>query len=1037
MKHNKGPIAWMVNNGVTPNLLMLVFIIGGLLMSMQIRKEVYPSYPQNSIRISVSYSGSTPTEMEQGVTLPIENAITDIEGIKEIHSRVNASNSRVTADLMNGVNVESVLREIESAVNGATLPDGAETPRIYRYERRNESFELVLHGDVDPVALRETSTEIKNILLGSSELTQVEVVGFSKYEVQVEVDSETLRFYDLGLDDIATSISRHAINQSGGKLETDGGEVLVQLDESRNWADDFNDVIVVQTATGSSLMLEDIATITDGFADQRNRFFYNGQPSASLRIYRLGDQTPASISEAVYDLMPDIEASLQPGITLDVVNDDAVIYQQRMSLLLENAFFGLILVLILLALFLDVRLAFWVTIGIPTAFLGSLLFLPIFDVSINMISMFAFIIALGIVVDDAIIAGENIHAKMGEGMGFFNAAIEGARSISVPLTFSILTNIVAFIPIWFLPGTLGLTFKVIPVVVICVFVISWIEALFILPAHLAHIKHRPELKGLKAFSKLQSLFDRGLQRLIFHYYLSMLKHLLTHRYLVTAVAVATLTVSLSYVLGGHLGFTTMPRVESEYSTARAYVQTGTSDEAIYSVKHQLESAAMDIIESHGGQSLAKGISTQIRNRDGQLAIITRIFLVPSEERSLSTRDVSKLWRDKVGDVHEVNSLRFSAAGSGSGDDVSGVTVEMSHRDNRILKQASEELATMLGNYAGVVDIENSFMSGSQQVKLSLRAEGKSMGQTEQTLIRQVRNAFSGARAIRQQRGSDEVDVMVKLPDWQRSSLYHLEQLPIKVGNVTVPLIEIANIEPEYSASQIQRHNGKRHVTVSADITPASEAMTLTQTLSREAFPLLKSTYPGLEISFGGDQAEQKESLDSLTINGLLVALALYCLLAVPLRSYTQPLLIMSIIPFGIIGAIMGHVLLGYTLSVVSLLGVLALSGVVINDSLILLAEINRNRASGIDLVTSSIRGSTRRFRPIILTTLTTFGGLAPMMLETSNQAQLMVPMAISLGFGIVFATLLTLVLLPCLYLILEDIKYLYGGKATEKQLIEG
>ncbi len=1025
MSRSKGPIAWMVNNGVTPNLLMLVFIIGGLLMSLQIRKEVYPSYPRDSIRISISYSGSTPHEMEQGVTLPIENAIADIEGIKEVHSRVNANNSRVTAELMNGVDAESALREIESAVNKATLPDGAERPNISRNERRQESLELVLYGDVDTIALKETSNRIRSLLLASPSLTQVEVVGFSKYEVQVEVDSQTLQYYDLGLDDIANSISRHAINQSGGKLDTASGEILVQLDESRNWAQDFDDIVVVQTDTGSSLLLEDIATVTDGFADQRNRFFYNGQPSASIRIYRIGDQTPASISEAVYELMPEIEAALQTGITLDVLNDDAVIYQQRMSLLLENAFYGLVFVLILLALFLDVRLAFWVTMGIPTAFLGAVLFLPVFDVSINMISMFAFIIALGIVVDDAIIAGENIHAKMCEGENFFDAAIEGTKSIAVPLTFSILTNIVAFIPIWFLPGTLGLTFKVIPVVVICVFVISWIEALFILPAHFAHIKKNSNPTWLKPFNRLQSLFQRGLQRLVQHHYIPLLSRLLSHRYTVAAVATAMLFTTLSYVMGGHLGFTTMPRVESEYSTARAYMQVGVSDEDIESVRRQLESAALELIKAEGGSQFAKGISSQTRYRDGELALITRIFLYPAEERELTTREVSQRWRQKVGDIHEVNSLRFSAAGGGPSEDVAGVTVELSHADNLVLKEASESLAQMLSEYAGVVDIENSFMAGSQQVTLSLRPEGKSMGQTEQTLIRQVRNAFAGNRAIRQQRGSDEVDIMVKLPDWQRSSLHHLEQLPIKVGDSTVPLIQIADIQREFSASQIQRQNGKRLVTVSADITPASEGMVLTQTIGRDVFPLLQNSFPGLDMGFGGDQAEQKESLDSLMINGALVALALYCLLAIPFKSYTQPLIIMTVIPFGIIGAVIGHALLGYTLSVVSLLGVLALSGVVINDSLILISEINRNRALGIALHRSIYQASARRFRPIILTTMTTFAGLAPMILDASNQAQLMVPMAISLGFGILFATFITLVLLPCLYAILEDIKKIY------------
>ena len=532
MKNRRGAIAWMADNGVTPNLLMLFFILGGLLMAWQIKKEVYPNYQHNSIRIWVHYPGSTPAEMEQGVTLPIENAINGIEGIKEIHGWANSAGTNITAELMNGVDAERVLREVESAVNRAPLPAGAEKPRILRNETRAQSFELVLYGDVDLIALKETSTEIRNILLSSPGLTQVEIGGFSKYEVQVQVDTLTLQQYGLGLDDIANSISRHAINQSGGRLETTGGDILLQIDESRGWAEDFSDIVVIQTPAGSKRYLEDIATIRDGFANRHNRNFYNGYPSASIRIYRIADQTPVSISESVYALMPGLEASLQPGMMLEVVDDDAVIYQQRMSLLLKNAFSGLLLVLLVLALFLDVRLAFWVTVGIPTAFLGALLFLPSMAVSINMISMFAFIIALGIVVDDAIIAGENIHDKMSQGMRFTDAAIEGAKDIATPLTFSILTNIVAFIPIWFLPGTLGLTFKVVPIVVAAVFIISWVEALFILPAHVAHIDYRQPPRWTRPFNAVQRKVDSGLQWFIRRIYQPTLQRLLAGRYIV-------------------------------------------------------------------------------------------------------------------------------------------------------------------------------------------------------------------------------------------------------------------------------------------------------------------------------------------------------------------------------------------------------------------------------------------------------------------------------------------------------------------------
>ncbi|WP_087018316.1 efflux RND transporter permease subunit [Thaumasiovibrio subtropicus] len=1026
MDKRRGAIAWMANNGVTPNLLMLFFILGGLLMAWQIKKEVYPNYQHNSIRIWVHYPGSTPLEMEQGVTLPIENAINGIEGIKEIHGWANSAGTNITAELINGVDPERVLREVESAVNRAPLPAGAEKPRIFRNETRDQSFELVLYGDVDPIALKETSTEIRNILLSSPGLTQIEVGGFSKYEVQIQVDTHTLQQYGLGLSDVANSVSRHAINQSGGRLETEGGDILIQIDESRGWAEDFSDIVVMQSANGSRLYLEDIATIQDGFANRHNRNFYNGYPSASIRIYRIADQTPVSISESVYALMADIDAALQPGMAIEVVEDDAVIYQQRMSLLLKNAFSGLLLVLFVLALFLDVRLAFWVTVGIPTAFLGALLFLPSMDVSINMISMFAFIIALGIVVDDAIIAGENIHDKMSQGMRFTEAAVEGAKDIAVPLTFSILTNIVAFIPIWFLPGTLGLTFKVVPIVVAAVFIISWVEALFILPAHLAHIDYRQPPRWTRPFNRVQRAVDAVLQWLIQRAYIPSLRHLLAGRYIVITTGFAMLVTAIAYISGGHMGFTTMPRVEAEFSVARAFMPVGSSAEEADMVRHQLETAAKQVLADNGGDELAKGISSRIWSRDGEYVVMTRIFLHPSDQREMSTRQVSAQWRALTGDVPVANAVRFSATGNGPGADVAGVTLELTHRNNQALRAASEELSDILTNFAGIVDIENSFMSGSQQIRLTLRPEGKSMGLTEQALIGQIRHAFNGVRAIRQQRGSDEVDVKVQLPDWQRASVYHLEQLPIKVGNDFIPLAQIADVHREYSASAIHRRDGQRRIEVSADITPSSEAMNLTQNLRRDVLPLLEEKYPGLDIGFRGDQAEQKESLESLAVNGALVMLALYCLLAIPFKSYTQPLIIMTIIPFGLIGAVLGHLALGYVLSIVSLLGILALSGVVINDSLILVTEVNRNRDNGVPLFDAIINGSARRFRPIILTTLTTFGGLAPMILETSNQAQLMIPMAISLGFGILFATLITLVLLPCLYAVLEDIKLLFG-----------
>ena len=750
----------------------------------------------------------------------------------------------------------------------------------------------------------------------------------------------------------------------------------------------------------------------------------------------MGEQTPIGISDEVYSMLPQLEASLQPGMHMDIVNDDAVLYRARMGLLLKNAFSGLVLVLIVLALFLELRLAFWVTMGIPTAFLGSLIFLPMVDASINMISMFAFIIALGIVVDDAIIAGENVYERMSQGMSFAKAAVLGVKDIAVPLTFSILTNIVAFIPIWFLPGTLGMMFQVIPLVVATVFAISWIDALFILPAHLAHLKKEENPAALFRYAAMvQSRFSGGLDWFVQHLYQPALRYLLEFRYLVLATGITMLVISISYIMGGHMGFTTMPRVEAEVSTARVVLPLGTSLEEATDVRQQLENSAQRLMDQNGGRELVKGISSMQRNRDGEFIINVRMFLQPSEMREMSTRDVSRTWRQLTGEIPGVEGLRFSSAGGGPGADVAGVTLELRHHDNDLLEEASNELAYLLSNYAGVVDIENSFSSGSSKLSLELLPTGQAMGLNERELARQVRAAFNGVRSIRQQRGSEEVDVRIMLPDHQRSSEFNLEQLPVRAGNEYVPLSQVARIHQDYSASVIQRREGRRRVMVSADITPSSEAMTLSQTLSEELFPMLRQSYPGLDIGFRGDQMEQKESLDSLKMNGIMVMLVLYCLLAIPFKSYTQPLIIMSIIPFGLIGSVMGHVALGYTMSIVSLLGVLALSGVVINDSLILVTEANRRREQdGLGVHDALIEACGRRFRPIILTTLTTFGGLAPMILETSNQARFMIPMAISLGFGILFATFITLLLLPSMYSVLEDIKGLFSRNPESEAL---
>ncbi len=1019
---NRGPIAWMVNNRVTPNLLMLFLLIGGLMLSMQIRKEVFPEFTLDIVNVSVAYSGATPEEVEQGIVLAIENEIRGIEGIEEITARASEGSAMVSAELMNGANPDRTLQEIEQAVGRiSTFPEEAEKPVVSLGGRKHAVLDLVLHGNVNEVTLREQAETIRDRLLQSPGITQAELDGARNYEVQVEINRDTLRRYQLTLSDVANTIRNSALDLSGGTLKTEGGEISLQVQERRDWARDFAGIPLVTSAEGGLLTLGDVASVKDGFEDSDVYNTWNGNPSIAITVFRVGDQTPIGISDAVHDALPAITAELPPGISLVVADDDSDIYRARMDLLLKNAFMGLLLVLVVLGLFLEFRLAFWVTMGIPISFLGALLVLPGLDVSINMVSMFAFIIALGIVVDDAIIAGENIYENMQQGMDFHKAAIIGTRQVAVPLTFSILTNVVAFLPILFLPGFLGKIFMVIPIVVISVFLISWIESLFILPAHLAWMKKRPASQLGRRLDHFQESVDRRLQGFIHHRYQPAISQIMHHRYLTMAIGIALLMIAIAYMGSGRLGFTLMPRTESDRATATATLPYGNPLSQAEAVREQLEIAAREVAENNGGDTLLHSIEARINSNE------VKVFMHLQENgiRPVSTTDVTRLWREAVGPIPGIQGLAFSATGRGPGGG-SALTVELSHRKTAMLRAASDQLAEDLARFQGVSDIENTFASGKPQLSFKIRPEGRSLGLTARDLASQVRSSFYGSQAFRQQRGSNEVRVMVRLPEYQRISEYDLEQLMIRTpAGDDVPLFQVAEVIRDESASTINRRNSRRTVDVKADVTPLGKTPQVIAALEKSVFPELQAAYPGLDISLQGRQADERESLSSMITGGALALMMLYLLLAIPFRSYSQPFIVMAVIPFGVVGAVIGHVLMGYTLSMVSLFGIVALCGVVVNDSLIMVDYANQQRQKGLNGYDAIMQAGVRRFRPIMLTTITTFGGLAPMIFETSRQARFMIPMAISLGFGILFATLITLVLLPCLYGILEDTKALF------------
>jgi len=1019
-RRERGAIAWSTRNRVTPNLLMLVFLAGGFFMALTIKQEVFPDFEIDIVRITVPYPGASPEEVERGIVLVVEEAVRGLDGVKEVSATAREGNGTVLAELFENADRQKVHQEIKQEVDRiTTFPEDAEEPEVVLVAHRRSVLTVEMYGNVGEWALREVVEQVRDRLLLDPQITQIDLHGARDYEVHAEITQEKLRTYGLTLDKVARTIRSTSVELPGGKIETRGGEVLLRVKDRRDWAREFARIPVITTDDGAVVRLGDIATVRDTFEDVDWVGTFDGARAMGIGVYRVGEQTPIGVSDAVRKAMEEIGPDLPPGVHYSIRRDRSDIYRQRLHLLLKNAFLGLCLVLIVLGLFLEVRLAFWVMMGIPTSFLGAFLFLPSMDVTINIISMFAFIIALGIVVDDAIVVGENIYEYRQRGMTFMQAAIRGARDVLVPVTYSILTNIVAFMPLLFIPGVIGRIWRVIPTVVITVFSISWIEALFILPAHLGHARAGGRTALGSVLHDWQQGFSRLVARAIQNGYGPFLDFCIRFRYLTVALGVAVLAGIGAYVASGRIGIILMPRVESDYSYVSATLAVGSPMARVAAVRERLERAARNVAEANGGDRLLEGVFALIREN----VIEVRAYLTDPGVRPISTAEFTSEWRKRVGQVPGIEALQYMAdrGGPGSG---AALTIELSHRDIEVLDRASTELAETLSGFPNVKDIDDGYTPGKQQLDFSLRSEGRSLGLTAQEVARQVRNAFYGAEAIRQQRGRNEVKVKVRLPEAQRVSEYDIEKLMLRTpAGRDVPLRHVARVKRGRAYTDITRREGRRTVTVTADVEPIGEVSRVLATVNADVLPQLVRDHPGLGYGFEGRQANMRESMGSIREGFILALLAIYVLLAVPFRSYVQPLIVMMAIPFGIVGAVIGHLIMGYNLSVMSMMGVVALAGVVVNDSLVLIDYANGlHRRDGLGRFDAIHQAGVRRFRPILLTTLTTFGGLAPMIFETSRQARFMIPMALSLGYGILFATAITLVLVPSLYLITEDFR---------------
>ena len=1036
----RAPVTWMARNHVAANLLMCFLLLSGFLGIAGMRKETFPEFSFDQIQIQVPYLGASPEEVEDGVCRRVEERLAGLSGIRRVQSTASEGMGIITAELEQGEDSSRILDDIKAAVDRIeTFPVETEKPVVKESVRRNQVIDVVVYGDVPEKTLKVVAERVRDDLRATPGISQVELSGVRVDEISIEVPERTLREHRLTFSEISGAVRRASLDMPGGSVRSEDGEILVRTKGLKYRGSEYADIPVLSRADGTELRLGDIATIVDGFEDGDLISRFNGQPAAVVQVFRTGEQSALEISEFVKEYIAEQQGHLPAGVGISYARDDARLLLSRLDLLLRNAQLGLVLVFICLSLFLDLRLAFWVMMGIPISLLGSFLLMQPFDLSINMLSLFAFIVSLGIVVDDAIVVGENIFAHRERGKDFVTAAVDGTLEVGKPVVFAIFTSVAAFAPLAFVAGMMGKFIGIIPIIVVSMLLVSLVEALVILPAHLSGNGDGPLQRvwtrlfrtPLGWHRALRRLVDRNLRRLIDGPYTRTVRAAVACPATAIAVGLALMLGTVGMVTGGHIKFTFMPQIDSDWLVVSLAMPQGTTAAQTEAVVSRIEKAALEVRDEHdeaspGELSVFKHVFTVVGDQpmgrrsqiaalgpgggQGHLAEIT-IELLPSEQREVGSTEIAARLRERVGEIPGAESLRFTASIFSAGNPVE---VQLSSEDFDQLLQAVERLKEEVASYPGTGDIEDSFQEGKQEMKLSLKPAARTLGITLADLARQVRQGFYGDQALRVQRGNDDVRVMIRYPAAERRTLNDIESVRIRTpAGAEVPFSEVAESSIGYGYAVIRRIEGERVVTVTADVEESiANAEEINRDLETRFLPDLLEDYPGLRYSYAGEQRERADSFSSLGRGFVVAMFAIYALLAVPFRSYIQPLVIMSAIPFGMMGAVWGHVLMGLDLGLLSVFGIVALSGVVVNDSLILLSFYNQLRDQGVERDQALVEAGRQRFRPILLTSLTTFLALLPMILEKSVQAQFLIPMAVSLAFGILFATGIILVGVP-------------------------
>ncbi|MFT6905654.1 MAG: multidrug efflux pump subunit AcrB/ribosome modulation factor [Oleiphilaceae bacterium] len=1031
MKHS---IQWFANNPVAANLFMFTVFILGFIALPEIRKELIPNVSLERIGINIALPGATVETVEASVCKPVENKIYDIEGTLELTSIAYESLCAITVDVADNYSTKDILSEVKNRLeDDEILPDEAESPIIKELVVRNRVAKLILSGSADYPSMIEMARSIRRELLENEEISIIDLEDIKASEIQIFIPSHNLEQYQLSFSDISRLIQQQSNQLPGGMLKTQEGDVLITANGKKDTADGYRNIIIASDHHGAEIRLEDIAEIVDSRMSHINQATFDSQQAVSMDIYRVGNQNIISLANVVNRYIS--QKSLPDNMSLYVWQDESKNFKSRIDLLLDNAFSGLILLFIILLLFLNFRLSFWVSLGIPFSFFGSLLLMPMLDVSLNIVSIFSFILVLGIVVDDAVIVGESIHNQNQLGKLGTEGALAGVYEVYKPLIFSVTTTIIAFLPLLFLPGPEGKLMQAIPIIVISILIFSLLESIYILPSHLsAYQKNKPEMtRSLSLFNQVQKTFTEQLTKLNNNIYQPLLVSALKNKELVIVSFSLLFIIFILLLSTGWMRVALGVTIDGEVVTCSLEFPEGSprqkTEAALADILTATHKLALDIADQdaqvirHAYSVIGPKIKISNQNNDQNLDHTAQITLElsDSKNRKISGQEILNRWRELIGEIDGATKLRFSASLSPTKPDIN---IEFSGYDQNQLEGAAKQLKHKLRAYEGTYDVSDSLNNIKRQAQITLKHNAIALGLSLENVLIQVNRAYHGDIVQGIQTRDDEVKVWLGLPEKERASLWYLEHLPILISTGQyVSLSTIADIAYRQAPNNIHRYERKRVLTVSAYVNTAQNSVyNIQNDLKQHYLNKLVTGYSDVKWRTAGKQKSIASFIDILLKGYLIAILGMYLMMAILFSSYSQPLLVLFAIPFGILGSLIGHILLDLELTLWSFIGMVAVSGIVVNDNLILMDYINIKRKKGTAIFTAVCEAGKQRFRPILLTSLTTFAGLTPLILETSIQAKFLVPMAVSLAFGVIFATFISLLLVPSTYLLLDQWK---------------